>query len=80
MYTHLLGDIGPPSRHLSDTGQTPHGTLISPVEGINGTKALKSFLCSVDDDPLSATSVISALPSNTKVFKMVSMSPSDNST
>ena len=63
------------------TGQTPHGVLISPVEGIKGTNALKSFFCSVDVDLLellSATSVISALPSNTKVFKMVSISPSDS--
>ena len=56
---------------------------MSPVTGIRGTSALKSFFCPPVDDVfelLSATSDISALPSKTNVFKMVSMSPSDSCT
>ena len=67
--------------YLALTGQTPHGVLIRPVTGISGTSALKSFFCPLDDDLLellSATRDISALPSKTKVFKIVSISPSDS--
>ena len=56
---------------------------MSPVTGIRGTSALKSFFCPPVDDVfelLSATSDICALPSKTNVFKMVSMSPSDSCT
>lgn len=62
------------------TGQTPHGVLMSPVTGSRGLSTLKSFLCPFDEDPklLSATSDISAFPSKTNVFKIVSMSPSDS--
>lgn len=63
------------------TGQTPQGILMSPVTGIRGKSALKSFFCPLDIallEVLSATSDISALPSKTKVFKMVSISASDS--
>ena len=51
---------------------------MSPVTGNRGLSTLKSFLCPFDDDPelLSATSDISAFPSKTNVFKIVSISPS----
>ena len=60
------------------TGQTPQGVLISPVTGKRGLSTLKSFLCPFDPELLSATSDISAFPSKTNVFKIVSMSPSDS--
>ena len=63
------------------TGQTPHGVLMSPVTGSKGLSTLNSFFCPFDDDLtelLSATSDISALPSKTNVFKIVSISPSDS--
>ena len=62
------------------TGHTPHGVLISPVIGNRGLSTLNSFLCPFDDAPelLSATSDISAFPSKTNVFKIVSISPSDS--
>ena len=64
------------------TGHTPHGVLMSPVTGNRGLSTLNSFLCPFDDDPelLSATSDISAFPSKTNVFKIVSISPSDSCT
>lgn len=62
------------------TGQTPQGVLMIPVTGNRGLSTLKSFLCPLDDDPElpSATSDISAFPSKTNVFKIVSISPSDS--
>jgi len=81
IYKFFISKVSADKQNL--TGQTPHGVLMSPVTGIRGTSALKSFFCPPVDDVfelLSATSDISALPSKTNVFKMVSMSPSDSCT
>ena len=81
IYKFFISKVSADKQSL--TGQTPHGVLMSPVTGIRGTSALKSFFCPPVDEVfelLSATSDISALPSKTNVFKMVSMSPSDSCT
>ena len=81
LYKFFISKVSADKQNL--TGQTPHGVLMSPVTGIRGTRALKSFFCPPVDDVfelLSAMSDISALPSKTNVFKMVSMSPSDSCT
>ena len=60
------------------TGHTPQGTLINPGTGTNGLIARYNFLWTMPtsrfDIAPSDTTIISAFPSNIKVFSIVSIS------
>ena len=68
---------------LDPTGQTPQGTRTCPVDDTMGFMALYSFFCLysprlLDPAVVSFTIVLSNLPSNVNVSKIVSMSLMDN--